>query len=425
MTSPKVPPHVAGLSQGVRVEMPTLRVPLSYLVDDPMPCLNPLYDHRRFFGAAKRPQTRSGRPLVRTIPAEFLGRFCDVVEAGGVRGKFSVVPNPFGLGEIDQGFRGCTKRQGLRFIETVRSRLSPNFDITPEMITHGHALDLDTGRLLPDNEAVWSMRQDADTLTRYLAHASAILQRAGLDPDGFTSPWNFGAEVESAYAEAALRAQKQVNGRSLTWYFLAFSRRRRVMPRLMILNRKAREAVVHIVVGCSDHLWQTQDTERTDEHYLREIADLFITADGKGRIPELVDSGSFVAILSHWQSLYSNGSEAGIAILGRVFSRIRKLLGTRVVWMKCSEMARYYAAAQSARARAVPRAIRITSLFACPEFTISVPAPRRLTAVTVDGSRLRRLGSPARLTSGTWALTAGRAYLCFDLAESSEITFGR
>lgn len=425
MTIPDLPPHVASLSHDVRVETPMLRVPMSCLIDDPMPCLNPLYYHRKFFSGARRPRDRNGRPMARMIPAGFLDRFCDVVEAGGVRGKFSVVPNPFGLGEIDRGFRECTKQQGLRFIQTVRSRLSPSFDITPEMVTHGHALDLHSGRRLPDNEAVWSMRQNADTLTRYLAHASAILQRAGLDPDGFTSPWNFGAEVESAYAEAALRAQKQVNGRSLTWYFLDFNHRPRVMPRLMILDRSAREAVVHIVVGCPDHLWQTQDTQRADERYLREVTDLFITADGRGRIPQLVDSGSFVAILSHWQSLYSNGSEAGIAILGRVFSRIKKQLGARVVWMKCSEMARYYAAAKSARAHSISRGVRITSPFACPAFTISVPASRGTAAVMIDGNRLRRLGSPRQLRPGAWALASGRACLCFDLGESAEITLGR
>jgi hypothetical protein len=415
---------MASLPQGIFAELPMLRVPISYLVDDPMPCLNPLYYHRKFFSDAKRPQTGSGRPLVRMIPADFLDRFCDVVQTARVRGKFSVVPNPFGLGEIDRGFRECPKRQALRFIRTVRSRLSPDFDITPEMITHGHALDLDTGRRLPDNEAVWSMRQNAATLTRYLAHAADILQRAGLEPNGFTSPWNFGAEVETAYAQAALHAQQHVNGRSLTWYFLAFSDRRRVMPRLMIVNRGAGEAVVHIVVGCSDYLWQTQDTARTDERYVREIADHFITADGRGRIPELVDSGSFVAILSHWQSLYSNGSEAGIAILDRVFRRVRRLLGRRIVWMKCSEMARYYAAAKSARVRPIDRGIRIASLFACPAFTISLPTLRRPSAVVVDGRRLRIIASPTGLRPATWAHAGGRTYVCFDLVDTSEIRLG-
>lgn len=419
-----LPPHIMSLSAGVRAELPMLRVPIALLVDDPMPCLNPLYYHRKFFDGADPPRNRAGMVLTRTIPLDFLDRFCDVVQAGGARGKFSVVPNPFGLGEIDRGLRGCSRQDCARFIETVRSRLSPDFDITPEMLTHGHALDLDTGLRLADNEDVWSRRQGVESLTRYLAHAAAILQRAGLDPNGFTSPWSFGSQVEPHYAEAALRAQQQVNRRSLTWYFLASSGRRRVLPRLMVLRRAAREAVVHIVVACSDYLWDTQETMRTDDGYLRERTDLCITTQGQGRLGELVDSGSFAVMLTHWQSLYSNGTEAGLIVLGRILARIRKALRARVTWMKCSEMARYYAAASTARASAAGRCITVRSPFSCPGFTVSVSAPRRPTAVKANDRLLRRVESPLGLRCGTWAWAGGRAYACFDLEHSSEIRLG-
>jgi len=424
-----LPPDVASLGRGVRVELPRLRAPIALLVDDPMPRLNPLYYHRKFFPStgsgqalrAARPRTRTGVLLVRTIPAAFLERFCDVVQAAGARGKFSVVPDPFGLGEIDRGFRDCPRRDCAAFIETVRSRLMPTFDITPEMLTHGHAIDLDTGRRLPENEDAWSRKQGVESLTRYLAHAAAILQRAGLEPNGFTSPWAFGRGVEHAYAEAALRAQQQVNGRSLTWFFLDASERRRVMPRIMVVRRARREAVVHIVVGASDHLWETQDTMRADEPYRRERANLFITASGAGRIGELVESGSFVGLLAHWQSLYSNGTEVGVEVLQRVLARINRLLGRRVAWMKCSEMTRYYAAAKAARARPTPDGLVIASPFACPEFTISMLASRPPAGFAVDGRRLKRAESPRALRTGAWAWSRGRAYLCFDLRGTAQI----
>jgi len=409
------PQHVANLSLGVRVELPLLRAPIALLVDDPMPGLNPLYYHRKFFDGRGRPRSAGGQLLVRTIPLTFLDRFCDVVNETGARGKFSVVPNPFGLGEIDRGFRDCPKRRCARFIDTVRSRLAADFDITPEMLTHGHAIDLDTGVRLPENEDVWSKHQGVESLTRYLTHAAAILERAGLDPNGFTSPWSFGSEVEAAYAEAAGRAQRTVNGRTLTWYFLAASDRPRVMPRLMVLRRPSRKAVVHIVVGCPDHLWATQNTTRTDEPHLRERAALYLTTDGRGRIADLVDSGSFVAVLAHWQSLYSNGTETGLAVLRRVFKRVNAALGQRVIWMKCSEMARYFAAAKTARARLIDGGFAFTSLFACPQFTVSMEVARRPRRVTANGRALRPVQSWAKLSEGTWTWAAGRLYVCADV----------
>jgi hypothetical protein len=411
------PAHVANLSSGVRVELPRLRAPIALLVDDPMPGLNPLYYHRKFFDGRGRPRSAGGQPLVRTIPLAFLDRFCDAVNQTGARGKFSVVPNPFGLGEIDRGFRDCPKRRCARFINTVRSRLGADFDITPEMVTHGHALDLDTGSRLPMNEDAWSKHQGVESLTRYLTHAAAILDRAGLDPNGFTSPWSFGSEVEAAYAEAAARAQQAVNGRALTWYFLAGSDRRRVMPRLRVLRRATREAVVHIVVGCPDHLWATQNTKRADEAYLRERAALYLATDGRGRIADLVDSGSFVAVLAHWQSLYSNGTEAGLAVLRRVFKRVNALLGRRAIWMKCSEMARYFAAAKTARARLSDDGFAVTSLFASPEFTVSAEVARRPARVMANGRALQAVESSARLRDGRWMWAAGRLFVCADMDE--------
>jgi len=53
------PSHVANLSAGVRAELPMLRAPIALLVDDPMPCLNPLYYHRKFFEAHDPPHNLS------------------------------------------------------------------------------------------------------------------------------------------------------------------------------------------------------------------------------------------------------------------------------------------------------------------------------------------------------------------------------
>ena len=61
----------------------------------------------------------------------------------GLCGKFTVIPYPAGLGTILEGWEGCDRlswKAGWPW--TLRHR--PRFDITPEILTHTLALDLNT-----------------------------------------------------------------------------------------------------------------------------------------------------------------------------------------------------------------------------------------------------------------------------------------
>jgi hypothetical protein len=42
-------------------------------------------------------------------------------------------------------------------------------------------------------------------------------------------------------------------------------------------------------------------------------------------------------LVTHWQSLFSNGLETGIAVLDEVGRRIQTLLADEVVWCSASE----------------------------------------------------------------------------------------
>jgi len=125
------------LDGAARVEHPALRQPICLVVDDPMPGYNPAHFHSGF---------RLG-PL--RIPPDLIDRFADLVETTGIRGKFSVVPYPFGLGRVDQEVEGVSPLDLRHFLDVVRERLAPYLDISPEVLTHWNALDLGTGRLLP------------------------------------------------------------------------------------------------------------------------------------------------------------------------------------------------------------------------------------------------------------------------------------
>jgi len=67
---------------------------------------------------------------------------------------------------------------------------------------------------------------------------------------------------------------------------------------------------------------------------------LYLTADGRaGRIRDLLDGGGEVVLCTHWQSLFSNGTMAGLGVLAEVGRRVRDNLGDAVRWTKCSDLA--------------------------------------------------------------------------------------
>ena len=333
----------------IKIEMPGLKIPIALMVDDPAPCINPLYYFRKQVNKIEAPTVGEGIPMIPEIPNDFLVQFVELVHQMGIKGKFSLLPYPAGLGSIETGLEGFKREDVEEFVSLVRDELTPNFDITPEILTHTLALDLKTYKLKDISEHDWSQKQDRNTLREYIGEALRILKNVGIDANGVTSPCNFGQQVEEEYAGAILDAQKAINGRSLSWYFLHVEVEEKcVLPQLMHLDRASGEAVVSIVSGCGDHLWQTMGSLKTDEDYISAIADNYISSDGtKGRLLELFNNASYIVFHTHWQSLFSNGSRIGLKILKEVASRINRILGNRVIWMKCSEIARYFATAHS------------------------------------------------------------------------------
>jgi hypothetical protein len=63
-------------------------------------------------------------------------------------------------------------------------------------------------------------------------------------------------------------------------------------------------------------------------------------ADGAaGRIPEVVREGVPVLLWTHWQSLFSDGTYAGLWGLGKLLDRLQKQYGAELAWASCSELA--------------------------------------------------------------------------------------
>jgi hypothetical protein len=240
--------------------------------------------------------------------------------------------------------QGYSRADLERWLNIVRKEIAPRMNVTPEMLTHSKTLDLATHQLLAENEREWSTHQTAETMTPYIAEALRILKSVDLPATGVTSPWDFGIKVEPEYQRAIMNAQQQVNGRRQSWYFLHESTELSFQSK--VVHRDANGWLVSIVSQCSDVFWQTMETQETGESYVGSIADQLLTEDGQhGRAAELFRAGTPVVMLTHWQSLFSNGRKTGLRALDEVGRRVQSAWGSRVRWVTCFELAQEIAAA--------------------------------------------------------------------------------
>ena len=312
-----------------------MKIPISLMIDDPAPILSVYHSHHR------TGFTDDGREVIRNIPNSFLFDFCDIVEKYGLKGKFSVVPMPGNAGDIINGIEGVDFDEMKLWLDTVKKRIVPNFSICPEMLTHNEAIDLKTGKSTGIREYDWSNMQDRTTLTPYIEKALSVLKEAGFDVCGVWSPWFFADKVEAEYVPSISKAIYNVYGKKDAWYFLHyFPDDKNVKP--WIAYEKDERRLVSIPITISDLLWETIHTTKNDEDYINSVADLYITADGKqGRIIEVLNNESMPIILTHWQSLASNGLYTGLKVLDIVAQRVNEHLSDKIEWTKTEDMMNY------------------------------------------------------------------------------------
>jgi hypothetical protein len=313
-----------------------MELPMVCIIDDGAPCINIYWWHALEAQKTDKPIQRSGEPVLKRIPIDFLEEFVEVIRGWGIKGKFSLIPYPAGLGSISDKLKGYPKDEVDLWVKIVREELSQFFDITPEILTHAKTLDLSTMTLLEENEREWATHQTEETLTPYIAYALRILKDVGIDANGVTSPWDFGRVVEEEYRLSILNAQKQVYGRGQTWYFLHMNDRDTVFhSKAFHPTGREEEWVVSVVSQCGDLIWETMDRTETDEDYVRSIVDRYMR-----RFSELIEADVPVVFHTHWQSLFSNGRRTGLKVLEEIGKEVERRWERKVRWTKCSELAR-------------------------------------------------------------------------------------
>jgi hypothetical protein len=414
------------------VELPRLRVPLSFIIDDSTCLVN--------MGRYCMPQFKSAWPdraeydqpwreWPHEIPDDFVRRFGTWCAEQGVRGKYSIVPYPACVGWLDRELPGWSRAELQASLKLVRELLVPNWDIHPEMITHTRVIDLKTGRPLPEiNSATMENSypqgdKSVDELAAYLAYALRILKNCDLPCEGITTPGGFGNRVKDKLPLAVFEAVRDVYGAELPHYFkYIVEPRESPAPRLEGLREPesaAPRVTVNVPAGTGDWFggW---DGSRTPE------GDRYCEADaGAGRMVEWIERREPAIMFAHWAGLYGNGSEAGYRQFQRIILALSSRFAERTQWMKVSQIARYWAAKELTRIQQLEQQFMLTAPYACPDFTLRLPRPEAFRGVRVRHDAavdvLEEVRSAPRLAAGCWLADGDSVVVCLDLQQGASV----
>lgn len=326
---------------GLSTAVPNIsgKIPISLIIDDGSP-VDPLF------------YELPGYETPFLVPAEFTKRVADTFDKYELHGKFTLIPMPSCLGRIDQSLKRVPQDHLQEFLKIMRERIATRFDITPEFLTHLCAYNLKTGDYQRHlYEDTWISQAPPEEIVEYFTLAFQILKNVGIEANGITSPWVSGIDVEKKYAKALGDAQWNVFKRKLTWYFLhaASDSEKPFQCSVEYKDADRSQTVVSVPSNAGDIFWSMElPTQKDRLKSINDGIDRLVSPDGRtGRIRQLMDSGHPVVIVSHWQSLYTQGTGLGLEGLAALAERIQKVFGSSLEWVTCSELARRYADAQA------------------------------------------------------------------------------
>ncbi len=415
-------------ASGVDVLNPQNRVPVSLIIDDSTCLVNLAYfGIPQFQEVFPNNYKQDWKSLPREIPDAFVRKFGEWCHEHGVKGKYSVVPYPALVGWLDRDLPGWSKRELDESIKLVRELMMPDWDIHPEMVTHTWVIDTKTGRPYPERSARfmenwdWSVGKSVDELADYMSYALRILKNIGLECEGITTPGGFGNRARPELSQATLESCRDVFKAEIPHYFRdLYTDERSVSPRVEYASGLTGEdpKCAVSILGCTGDWFGGWDGLEPGS------PDSFITEDLKGgRLPQVIDKGEPAVLVCHWPGIYYNGEEVGFKIFQEVVRRIHARYNN-LIWMKLSEIARYWAARELTQIKKEGNRVTFRAPFATKRFTARVQAdPGHLPTLILNGKeiQLRRAKNPLEIESGTWHADNRHVTVCFDLPKGEAI----
>jgi hypothetical protein len=404
---------------------PRNRVPLSFIIDDSTCLVNMGHFCMPQFAEAwpdRQIYKKPWKAWPREIPDNFVREFGEWCAEHGVKGKYSVVPNPACVGWLDRGLPGWSSHQLNQSLQLVRDLMVPNWDIHPEMITHTRVIDIKTGRPFEDaNESTMenSFPQhdiSVDELAHYIGYALKILKNCDLPCEGITTPGGFGNRVKEKLPIAVHQAVRAVFGAELPHYFkYVASDAESTNPKLEFVSKKndISQLTMNIPAGTDDWFGGWDGDEKTQPQlYANEDA-------SHGRMVELIERRQPAVMLCHWPGLYSHGTKQGFLDFKKVVTALSDRFSKHTMWMKLSEIGRYWAAKELTKINVEENhVVSIDAPISCADFTVRFQVRRNKAPIFQSGQarrQLREVDSPEFLSEDTFWANDEQVIACLDL----------
>ena len=428
-------PDLPGLgeraSQDSRVTVlnPRGRVPVSFIIDDSTCLVNMAHFAMPQFAEAwgRERYNRPWQDWPREIPDSFVLKFIEWCQSRGVKGKYSVVPFPSCVGWVDRELPGWSRARLRESLRIVREIIQPDWDIHPEMITHTRVIDLKTGRPLPQKSdggywmenGGWCAGKSVDEIAAYIAYGLQILKNADLSCEGFTTPGGFGNPAKARLGAAALQAIRSVYPETEVPHYFKYVNlgKTTTQPRVELaggIDSKTPHCVVNVPCGTGDWFGGWDGVSFGD---VGKSIDRFVSRDlQSGRMVELVERDEPAVMLCHWPGIYCNGGEEGFRIFQGAVDRLHEGFRDRILWMKLSEMARYWAAKElTAIEMGGDGKVWLEAPFAAPDFTMRIPGKKG--GPVIGEKKLQKVSQRKDLRSETWWEDGEEIVVCFDLVK--------
>jgi hypothetical protein len=407
----------------VEVMNPYNRNPVSLIIDDSTCLVNMAhYGIPQFAEVFPDQYKQDWRKLPREIPDSFVREFGEWSQENGVKGKYSIVPYPACTGWVNRFIPGWTKRELEYSLNLVREIIVPNWDIHPEMVSHTRVIDIKTGKPFPFpipeymENWEWSQTKSADELAAYQAYALSILKEAGLPCEGLTTPGGYGGRNQNNLALGTMQAVQDIYGAEISHYFrdLFTEKGKSVAPQVLYPTdiTGANPKCVVSILGCTDDWfggWDGLNPGSVDKLISEDLL--------SGRIVDVVNSGEPAIMVCHWPGIYFNGDRVGFNILKQAKVRLDQKYDN-LIWMKLSEIARYWAAKELTTISSSGRIITLKAPFSADGFTIKVNGLIANPALKTAGKLtkpMERVKDKREIKTNTWYSDRTGSILCFKL----------
>jgi len=263
-------------------------------------------------------------------------------------------------------------------------------------------------------------KKSVDELAAYLAYALRILKNCDLPCEGVTTPGGFGNLVKSELSLAVHEAVRDVYGCELPHYFkYVVNGDESTQPKLEhVRDLDSSDPKVTVnVPACTGDWFGGWDGDRQSE------GDRYANHDAtSGRMVELIKRGEPAVMLCHWPGMYTQGTKQGFAAFKKVVKALAARYGNQTIWMKISEIGRYWTAKELTRIEVGNRKISFQAPFGTSRFTVRVPIPATAAPKLTIEQRsvlLKPVSESRLLKSGKWLADPDGIVICFDLPRGS------